>query len=313
MRCLVTGAAGFIGNALVKRLVREGHDVKAIIHETKLKDYEKKAEYIKGDITDIDSIRPIVKDIDIVFHCAAIVKDYGPKKIFYKVNVEGTKNLVNACQDTQIKRFIFLSHMRYEDSKKFGFYSETKNIAEQFLLEKFKENGFPFIIIRPGNVYGPGATIWVLRNLYSIKKNRITLVNNGNGIFIHTYIDNLLDALLSAMKKPDIVGEDFNITDGDYSITYGKYLNDLARIVGAKPITKNLSKNRAIVIGKIMIFLNKIFKIKPWVTPVAVNILTNDKKISIEKAKKLLNYNPKINYDEAMKRITAWLKEEGYL
>jgi len=67
------------------------------------------------------------------------------------------------------------------------------------------------------------------------------------------------------------------------------------------------------MIGKIMILLNKIFKIKPWVTPTAVNILTSDKKISIEKAKKLLDYNPKINYDEAMKRITVWLKEEDYL
>ena len=313
MKCLVTGAAGFIGNALVKRLVKEGFDVKALIHETKPKNYENKAEYIKGDITNIDTIRPLVKDIDIVFHCAAFVKDYGPKKIFYKINVEGTKNLVNAFRGIEIKRFIFLSHMRYEDSKKFEFYSETKKIAEQFLLKKYKENSFPIIIIRPGNVYGPGATIWVLRNLNSIKKNRITLVNNGNGIFIHTYIDNLLDALISAMKKPDIIGEDFNITDDDYSITYGKYFNDLARIVGEKPITKNLSKNKAMMIGKIMILLNRIFKIKPWVTPTAVNILTSDKKISIEKAKKLLDYSPKINYDEAMKRITIWLKEEGYL
>lgn len=313
MKCLVTGAAGYIGNALVKRLVKEGHEVKALIHNIVPKDIEKKAEYINGDITDIDSIRAVVKDIDILFHCAAIVKDYGPKKFFYKINVEGTKNLVIACQNTQLKRFIFLSHMRYEDRKKFGFYSESKAVAEEFLFKKYKEKGFPTIIIRPGNVYGPGATIWVLRNINSIKKNRIALVNNGNGIFIHTYIDNLLDAILSAMEKPGIIGEDFNITDGDYSITYGKYFNDLAKIVGAKPITKNLSKNKAMVIGKIMIFLNKIFKIKPWVTPVAVNILTNEKEISIEKAKKLLDYTPKINYYEAMKRIATWLKEEGYL
>ena len=96
MKCLVTGAGGFIGGSLVKRLVNEGHDVKALIHKTKPKDFTKKAEYIQGDITDFSSIKSIFKDIDVVFHCAAYVKDYGPKKYFYKINVEGTKNVFNA-------------------------------------------------------------------------------------------------------------------------------------------------------------------------------------------------------------------------
>ena len=96
MKCLVTGAAGFIGDALVNGLARDGHKIKALVHETQPKYCEKKAEYINGDITDVDFIRLLVKDVDVVFHCAAYVKDYGPKDIFYKVNVEGTKILVEA-------------------------------------------------------------------------------------------------------------------------------------------------------------------------------------------------------------------------
>ena len=98
MKCLVTGAAGFIGNALVKRLVEDGHEVKALIHKTQPKYCEKKVEYINGNITDVDSIKPLVKNVDVVFHCAAFVKDYGPKDIFYRINVDGTKNLVEACE-----------------------------------------------------------------------------------------------------------------------------------------------------------------------------------------------------------------------
>lgn len=313
MKCLVTGAAGYIGGSLVKRLIQEGYDVKALIHKTKPKNYEKKAEYVEGDIGDFDTINHILKDIDIVIHCAAYVKDYGSKKTFFRINVDGTKNLVTASKTNAVKRFVFLSHITYESTKRFGFYSETKAIAEEFLLNEYTKNKFPVTIIRPGNVYGPGATLWVIRNIESIRKRRITLVDNGNGIFLHTYIDNLLDAIIASIKEPNAVGKGFNITDGDHSITFGRYFNDLAKLIGEKPIKRNLSKNKAMLIGKMMILLNKIFKIKPWVTPTAVNIITNQEKISIEKSKKILKYTPKINYAEGMKQIKKWLENESYV
>jgi len=313
MKCMVTGAAGFIGSALVNTLAEKGYVVKAVTHSSKPKHRIKNVEYVKGDITDIDSLKPLVKDVEVVFHCAAHVKDYGPKKPFYDINVGGTKNLVEVCKNGDVKRFIFLSHIRYESNKRYGLYSKTKKIAENVLLDEYKNNKLPIVIIRPGNVYGPGSTIWVLRNIESIKKNRITLVNHGNGIFLHTYIDNLIDALLLAMEKPEAVGKDINVTDGDYTVTYGKYFNDLAELIGEKPITKNLSKTSAMIIAKIMIFLNKVLKIKPWVTPTAVNILTNEQKISIEKAKEILGYRPKIDYEQGMKNIQEWLKKESYI
>ena len=313
MKCLVTGAAGFIGNALVKKLVKEGYDVKALIHETKPKNYEKKAEYVSGDITEIESIRPFFKDIDFVFHCAAFVKDYGPKKMFYKINVDGTKNLVKLSEEFKIKKFIFLSHIRYESEEDIGNYSKTKAIAEKYLLEKNKKDGFPVVIVRPGNVYGPGATTWVLRPFKSIQKNRISLIDNGNGIFLHTYIDNLMDAIICALNSSKALGKTIDITDGDNSITWEKYFNDLAKIAGKSKITRNMSKRSALFIGKLMILLNKIFRIEPWVTPMAVRVLTNSHTISIEKAKNLIGYEPKVNFQEGIKSVEKWLKAENYL
>ena len=90
MNCLVTGATGFIGTALIKRLINEGHQVKALIHNTPANFKEKNVKYIRGDITDIKALKSIASDVDFIFHCAAIVKDYGSKKDFIKVNVEGT-------------------------------------------------------------------------------------------------------------------------------------------------------------------------------------------------------------------------------
>jgi len=313
MRCLVTGSAGFIGGSLIKRLAKEGHDVKGLIHKTKPKYYEKKAEYVTGDITDISSLKPLVRDIDVVFHCAAFVKDYGSKKTFYEINFEGTKNLVSACEISGIKKFIFISHIRHEFERDIEYYTKTKAMAEQYLLYKFKKNNLPVVIIRPGNVYGPGATTWVIRPLKAIQKNRIALIDNDKGIFLHTYIDNLLDALLSAMEEPKAVGETIDITDGDSSITWGEYLNELARIAGKKNIKKNMSKNTALMLSKVMILLYKVFRIEPMVTPMAVHIFTNTKSISIEKAESILGYCPKVDFKEGMRRVEIWLRNEGYV
>jgi len=258
MRCLVTGAAGFIGNALTKRLAEEGHKVKGVIHQKKLQSLVKNVEYVTGDITDKESIKSAFKDVDVVFHCAAVVKDYGPKKMFYKINLEGTKNVVEICEEYGVKRFIFLSHQTYEPKEKLEFYSKTKALAEQYLNEKYKRGEFPVVIIRPGNVYGPGDAIWVIRVLKAIKRNRVTLINEGKGIFLHTYIDNLIDALMAAMKEKKAIGKTIDVTDGDNNISWAEYLNSLARMAGKNPIEKNLSKNTALLIGKAMIFLHSL-------------------------------------------------------
>ena len=313
MKCFVTGATGFIGNALVKRLVTEGYEVRALMHKTKPKNYEKKVEYVFGNVTEFDTIKNFVKDVDFVFHCAAIVKDYGSPELFHKVNFEGTKNIAEACEEFDVKKFIFLSHIRYESEEHSGYYSKTKAMAEQYLLKKYKKSKFPVVIIRPGNVYGPGATTWVLRPLRSIQKNRISLIEHGNGIFLHTYIDNLLDALIRVISISGISGEIIDITDGDNSTTWKEYLNIIAKIAGKPNINKNMSKKTALYIGKIMIFLNKIFNINPWITPMSAQVLTNQQKVSIEKARYLLEYEPKIDFQNGIKQVENWLRKENYI
>ncbi len=313
MKCLVTGAGGYIGESLVKRLARDNHKVIGLIYKSTPKGIDSNVKYVHGDITDRNKLSNIIKDIDVIFHCAALIKDYGPREDFYKINYKGTKNLVLACESIKIKKFIFLSHIGYDSLVGNNYYAETKILSEKYLLNQYKINRFPIVIIRPGNVYGPGAAIWVLKPIKSIKKNRIALINQGNGIFLHTYIDNLIDALIATMKTPGIIGESFDITDGDNSITWGRYLNDLSMIITGSQIKKNFSTKSALIIGKLMLILNRIFKVEPWITPTAVNIFSNKKEISIEKAKKLLNYEPKVDYIEVIEQIKKWLKSENYL
>ena len=313
MKCLVTGAAGFIGSSLVQRLVSEGYDVRGIIHRTQPTYFNKRVEYVSGNITDPVFLKSVLDQVDVVFHCAAFVKDFGPESVFNQINIEGTKNLIEASEASLVKKFIFLSHIRYESGKNSGFYHKTKAIAEQILMEKYTHNQFPVVIIRPGNVYGPGATTWVLRPLQAIQKNRIALIDKGTGIFLHTYIENLIDALIGTLKETQAVGEIIDITDGVNTTTWGDYLNALAKMAGKPPIQRNMSKRTALIVGKLMMVGYNLFKIEPWVTPVAVEIFTNQNTVSIEKAKNFLEYSPKINFAEGLKQVERWLKAERYI
>lgn len=312
MNCLVTGAGGFIGHALMLRLANEGYHVRAMFHSHQPLSLPSAITPVIADITNPVSLSSGVHDIDVVFHCAAFVNDFGSKKQMMKVNVEGTTNLIHACEG-HISRFIYLGHLPYESIQNSGYYTLSKARAEHNLLEYFHHHKFPVVIIRPGNVLGLGPASWVVRPLQAIQRHHIALIDHGQGIFLHTYIDNLVDALVAAMSAPDIQGEIIDVTDGDNSTTWGEYLNALASIAGKEPIRKNLSKNTALFISHLMMLRYALFRLEPWITPTAVNIFTNTTSISVEKAEHLLGYKPKIDYSEGIKRIHHWLKAEQYV
>ncbi|HWR27741.1 MAG TPA: NAD(P)-dependent oxidoreductase [Candidatus Thermoplasmatota archaeon] len=312
MNCLVTGASGFIGFALVKRLVQDGHHVRAILHKTSPPHRETQVDYIIADLTDPVSLTPLVHDVDIVFHCAAHVKDFGSKKEIMDVNLKGTQHLVKACGNT-IRQFIFLSHLHGTSPTYIGPYSSSKGLAEQYLLQQHQNNQFPVVIIRPGSVFGPGATTWCLRPLQAIQQDRIALIDHGTGIFLHTYIENLLDGLLSIPTTSHLEGEIIEITDGDNTTTWKTYLNDLAALAGKQPITRNISKTTASLISHSMMIRYYLFHKTPLLTPTAVHLFTNHRTVSIEKAHKLLGYSPMVDYPEGMKRIAQWLQKEQYI
>ncbi len=312
MNCLVTGASGFIGSALVKRLVQDGHQVRAVLHKTSPPHREAQVDYIIADLTDPTSLTPVVHDIDIVYHCAAHVKDFGSKKEIIDVNLRGTQHLVKACGN-KIHQFIFLSHLHGTSPTYIGAYSSSKGLAEQYLLQQHQNNQFPVVIIRPGSVFGPGATTWCLRPLQAIQQDRIALIDHGTGIFHHTYIENLLDGLLSIPTTSHLAGEIIEITDGDNTTTWKTYLDDLAALAGKPPITRNISKTIASLISHSMMIRYYLFHKTPLLTPTAVHLFTTHRTVSIEKAHKLLGYSPMVDYPEGMKRIAQWLQKEQYI
>jgi len=312
MRCLVTGASGFIGTALVKRLVQSGHRVRAGLHTTPPSFHEKQVDYVVSDLRDPASISALVSDVDVIFHCAALVKDYGLKRRIMDVNLRGTQHLVEACRKT-VHRFVFLSHLHSTTSSYIGAYSHSKRLAERYLIQQHKDYQFPVVIIRPGSVYGPGATTWCLRPLHAIQQDRIALIDNGTGIFLHTYIDNLIDGLLSLLTIEHLEGEIIEITDGDNTTIWRTYLNDLAALAGKPPISRNISKTTAFLISRYMMMRYSLLQKAPLLTPTAVHLFTSHRTVSLEKAQRLLGYSPKVDYSTAIGHIAQWLKAEHFI
>jgi nucleoside-diphosphate-sugar epimerase len=307
MNYLISGATGYIGSFLTKKLAKQGHHIHALTHITQPTFFHKNIQYIQTDITEKKNLVHLTDTYDAVFHCAAKVNDYGPLKQFVAINIQATKNL---AETINTNCFVYLGHISYEKHQNVGYYSQTKHQAEHFLLQKHNNENYPVIIIRPGNVFGPNASLWVLRLIQSIQNNTIRLINNGKGIFHHTYIDNLLDAILLAINNPNAKGQTFDITDGDDSVTWKKYLDDLAQIINKPPIQKNISKTTAATLSKIMMIYSYLTKKPPLLSPTAVSILTNTSKISIQKAQTILGYKPQISYETSMQNIKQWYNQQ---
>jgi hypothetical protein len=111
------------------------------------------------------------------------------------------------------------------------------------------------------------------------------------------------------MNEPRTIGNTILITDGDNSITWKTYFNDLASILGKKQTSRSISKRSARILGYFMEKIFPPFGFTPWVTPFSVDVLSNMKPFFLNETKEVINFRPTISYKEAMKQIEIWINE----
>ncbi len=323
----VTGGTGFIGPYLVKRLIKGGHTVRVLARDPKKAKslLGSEVDIIRGDVTDEATLASGIKGADFVFHLAARVGDYGPKAEFYRTNVDGTRAVVDASDKAGVSRFVYASSNAVIGTKREkittestpysntgGPYGITKGMAEKIIIDRYEKNSFPAVILRPAVVYGPGAYNFVIRPLELIKMGKMPLINRGKGLCWHVYVENLVDAMILSLSDKLDTGEVFIITDGR-NTTWGEYFNKLATVAGYPQIKKNIPKPVAMTLAWCMYGLYKTAGVKPMLTPLGVGIITSEAGVSIDKAKKILKFTPKVDLDEGMRRIGIWLEEEGLI
>src|ERR1700730_11723866 len=168
---LITGATGFVGSHLAEACVQRRMTVRTIARptsDTKLLD-SLGVSVMRGDLADPALVRPLIREVDAVVHCAAKVGDWGPVEDYRAVNVECLRNLLEACKGRPLKRFVHLSslgvyaarhHYGTDESEPLPAqhmdgYTQTKVESEHLVLQYQREHGIPAVVLRPGFIYGP--------------------------------------------------------------------------------------------------------------------------------------------------------------
>ena len=169
---------------------------------------------------------------------------------------------------------------------------------------------FGIIIIRPGDVYGPGCTYWIVQLLQLMRERVFVLANGGRGVMNHVYVDNLIEGIFLAIEK-EAYREAFNITDGQET-SCKEYFTRLAKI-GDLPVPFSLPADVIKFIVCLRCFGQSVVGQKPDVLPQSVNWFTRPYAYSIAKARIQLAYEPKIDLEEGMRRTREWLQKTDLL
>ena len=329
MKVLVTGASGFIGSNLVKRLKKKkwkirvltrGNKASLLLHNKSFEDVE----VISGDISDIKTVKKAVAGVDLIFNLAAALPHHhlSPQK-YWQVNVIGVKNLLKVCEGLKLKQLIHVSTVGIYGPGRSGIISEnspikltdvysiTKAKAEEEIA-KYIKKGMPITIIRPTIGYGPGDTRPGFLNLFKLIKKGI-FIPIGNGInYFHTiYVDNLIDALILVTTKKEAIGQDFII--GDYPCpNLDNIYKKIAKIEKSKILKLYIPLSLAKAVGSIFDVIQK-FGITMPLSSQRVKFLTENRRYSIDKVRTVLGFNPKIGLEEGLKRTYKWYKENRHL
>lgn len=251
---VVTGAAGFVGGALVRRLLADGDEVRALVlpddraaaDVRALSASDSRLRVFEGDVRSTASIAPTFEGADRVFHAAALVRAWAPLARFREVNVGGTRNVAEVALANGVTRMVAISTTdvfglpRSEEVfderaplRPWGEpYADTKIEAEQWLWRFHRDSGMPVSVVYPGWVYGPGDRAFLPGLAAAIASGSMFFWHRGARL-PYVYIDNLVDACVRAGTAPAAVGRGYIVFD-----TQELMLEDLcgriAEAIGAK-------------------------------------------------------------------------------
>jgi len=326
MKVLVTGATGFTGSHLARKLYDLNYDVRVIVREkSKIEQSNNfEPEIIEGDIRDTDVVKRAVKGVKMVFNIAAIFRTAGNfDKVYWETHVNGTQNLLNASKKNNIERFIHCStvgvHGHIENppaDETYPFnpadiYQVTKLKGELNALKYHMETNLPLTVIRPCSIYGPGDMR--LLKLFRLCSNNITPILGDGNIFYHmVYIDDLVDAFILAAENKVAIGEVF-IVGGSECYTLNQIIDLIVEKNKKMPFKLYLPAKPFQLLGSLCESVCIPLGINPPIYRRRVDFFTKSRSFDISKIKKYLNFEPKYSLKEGLEATRTWYYQKGLL
>jgi nucleoside-diphosphate-sugar epimerase len=326
MRILITGATGFLGDHLTRRLLADGAHVRVLARSAeKAKPLlEQGAELVEGEITDGAAGRLALDDVSVVYHLAGKLFLPGvPAPEYRRTHVEGTRNLLTLCREQGgIERFVHCSTTGVlgavgdkpaGETAPYGptnAYEQTKLDAELLVREAGRQ-GFPIAIVRPGLVYGPGD-LHLLGFFKTIQRGLFRPIGR-RPVWLHPiYVDDMTEAFVRCGRDPRAVGECFNIA-GHEPVTIATLAAAIAAALGvARPRGFiPLPVARALAVAGDA--LPATVRHAAPMTSSRLDFLTHSRVYDVAKAHKLLDFVADTDLSDGVKRTGAWYRAQGYL
>jgi nucleoside-diphosphate-sugar epimerase len=330
MKALVTGGGGFLGSAIVRRLVARGDAVVNFARGDYPELRSLGVSVVRGDVTDLAALTAAAQGCDVVFHVAAKAGVWGRYADYYRANVTGTEIVIAACRACGIRRLVYTSSpsVVFDGRDMEGVdesvpypehyhapYSETKAIAEKLVI---RANGADLatVSLRPHLIWGPGDPHLVPRIIARARAGRLRRIGKRPNLVDTVYIDNAADAHVGAADRlgptTPIAGKTYFITQGE-PLPLWEMINRILAAAGLPPVTKSVPAPVAYAAGWLCESVYGLLRLKaePPMTRFVARELSTAHWFNIDAARRDLGYQPAVSLAEGLKRLAESLRRSN--
>jgi nucleoside-diphosphate-sugar epimerase len=319
----VTGATSGVGVRFVELALARDDSVSALVRDPDkevARALEKAgARLVRGDLESTAALGELVRGADVVCHLAAHVGDTGPVEQFVRVNVDGTRNVLEAAAAQNVRRFIHMSSTAVYGRPDRGRvtehwptlhaglpYEDTKTDAERLVFGRGRELGVPVVAIRPPIIYGEHDKNFMPRALAAVAAGRFLLVDGGRAPLNLVWVDHVVDVLLRAADRDDLAGEAFNVMDevDGRPPSVAEVGAAIARAAGLPPPRRSLPYPVAMGMARVVHAAFTRWKpgTPPPLSPFVVKLLTRDVIYDASKAARVLGWAPRLSSLDGVER-----------
>jgi 3beta-hydroxy-delta5-steroid dehydrogenase/steroid delta-isomerase len=335
--CLVTGAAGFTGSHLVTALLERGYKVRALVRNTPMKLEHPNLECVNGDIQNAGQMTKTCKDVNTVFHTAANIALLGGsgatasyRDRAYAINVDGTKNIIKACQQQGVKRLIHTSsvdvcfnneeNLQMDENTPYAtqfscLYTETKIEAERAILQANDPAGLLTCALRPDGIWGTGGSIMLDTLVEQLQAGKmVARIGGRGGLHDHVHVDNLVHAHLLAAEAlstdSPVCGSAYFVSDCEPAHMFD-FVKPFFEGLGYQVPTANLPAAPLRSVMKAWQWLHfKLGIAEPLFTPHELNKLVISHVVSSGAAERDFGYQPIKSIDAGMVECIAYYRAQ---
>jgi nucleoside-diphosphate-sugar epimerase len=326
---LITGGSGFIGSRLALKCLEQGEQVRAFGQLNTDAEYRNKAEiegrgveFAVGSVTDRKAVADAVAGIDVIYHLAAAQHEMNvPDQHFWDVNVEGTRNVLDAGLRSGVKRVVHGSTIGVFGSAMLGEIDEETPLHPDNIYGSTKRDGetlalsygdrLPVTVIRISETYGPGDRR-LLKLFRALGKGRFFMIGDGKNLHQPVYVDDLVAGLRLAAVSEAALGQVF-VLAGKEVVTTEEMVAAIAAAIHARPPGLRAPLRPFLIVARILEAGLRPIGIQPPLHPRRMDFFRKSFRFSQEKAKRVLGFEAAVDFAEGAGRTAAWYREQALL